>query len=105
MKICAFRFHVILCADDGVLPSDEKFSVVTEVQYKQIKSEVKDMLIFRYGSQINNLKQGFLKKRKKGNLPNDAKKKLLQWWNAHYRWPYPTVRVSFIEFIPRSEIM
>ncbi|CAI9756291.1 unnamed protein product [Fraxinus pennsylvanica] len=81
-----------LCKDDGVLSPDEEFIEVTEVHNKQIMSgdrELKDMLIFRYGSQINNLKQGFSKK-KKGKLPNDAKRTLLQWWNTHYKWPYPT---------------
>ncbi|KAL2547017.1 Homeobox protein knotted-1-like 6 [Forsythia ovata] len=82
-----------LCKDDGVLSSDEEFSGVTEVQDAQIKSdnrELKDRLIFRYGSHINNLKQEFSKKKKNGKLPNEAKETLLEWWNAHYKWPYPT---------------
>ncbi|KAL2519548.1 Homeobox protein knotted-1-like 6 [Abeliophyllum distichum] len=79
--------------DDGVLSSDEEFSGVTEVQDAQIKSdnqELKDRLIFRYGSHINNLKQGFSKKKKNGKLPNEAKETLHEWWIAHYKWPYPT---------------
>ncbi|CAA3007490.1 homeobox knotted-1-like 6 [Olea europaea subsp. europaea] len=82
-----------LCKDDGVLSSDEEFSGVTEVQDVQIKSddrELKDKLMSRYGSHINNLKQEFSKKQKKGKLPNGAKKLLLEWWNAHYKWPYPS---------------
>ncbi|CAI9785153.1 unnamed protein product [Fraxinus pennsylvanica] len=82
-----------LCKDDGILSSDEEFSGVTEVQDAQIKNddrELKDKLILRYGSHINKLKQEFSKKKKNGKLPKGAKKILLEWWNAHCQWPYPT---------------
>ena len=53
--------------------------------------ELKEMLLRKYGGYLSNLRQEFLKKRKKGKLPKDARKALMDWWNVHYRWPYPTV--------------
>eukprot|EP00252_Welwitschia_mirabilis_P027093 TRINITY_DN916_c0_g1_i17.p1 TRINITY_DN916_c0_g1~~TRINITY_DN916_c0_g1_i17.p1 ORF type:complete len:148 (+),score=23.87 TRINITY_DN916_c0_g1_i17:211-654(+) len=35
-------------------------------------------------------KQEFMKKKKQGKLPKDARQKLLDWWNHHYKWPYPS---------------
>lgn len=53
--------------------------------------ELKQMLLRKYGGYLSNLRKEFLKKRKKGKLPKDARIALLDWWNIHYRWPYPTV--------------
>eukprot|EP00252_Welwitschia_mirabilis_P027098 TRINITY_DN916_c0_g1_i4.p1 TRINITY_DN916_c0_g1~~TRINITY_DN916_c0_g1_i4.p1 ORF type:complete len:111 (+),score=8.98 TRINITY_DN916_c0_g1_i4:211-543(+) len=36
-------------------------------------------------------KQEFMKKKKQGKLPKDARQKLLDWWNHHYKWPNPSV--------------
>lgn len=52
--------------------------------------ELKEMLLRKYGGYLSNLRQEFLKKRKKGKLPKDARKALMDWWDVHYRWPYPT---------------
>jgi hypothetical protein len=52
--------------------------------------ELKEMLLRKYGGYLSNLRKEFLKKRKKGKLPKDARKALMDWWNVHYRWPYPT---------------
>ncbi|XP_050888472.1 homeobox protein knotted-1-like 1 isoform X2 [Lathyrus oleraceus] len=52
--------------------------------------ELKQMLLRKYGGYLSNLRKEFLKKRKKGKLPKDARIALLDWWNIHYRWPYPT---------------
>ncbi|KAL5068813.1 hypothetical protein RYX36_019700 [Vicia faba] len=52
--------------------------------------ELKQMLLRKYGGYLSNLRKEFLKKRKKGKLPKDARIALLDWWNVHYRWPYPT---------------
>ncbi|KAL7119961.1 hypothetical protein ACP275_02G094200 [Erythranthe tilingii] len=52
--------------------------------------ELKEMLMRKYSGYLSTLKKEFLKKRKKGKLPKDALTALLDWWNTHYRWPYPT---------------
>ena len=53
--------------------------------------ELKEMLLHKYSGYLSSLRKEFLKKRKKGKLPKDARIALLDWWNTHYRWPYPTV--------------
>ncbi|XWS57432.1 hypothetical protein CRYUN_Cryun09bG0173700 [Craigia yunnanensis] len=52
--------------------------------------DIKGMLMRKYSGYLSSLKKEFLKKRKKGKLPKDARMILLDWWNNHYRWPYPT---------------
>ncbi|KAL6961736.1 Homeobox protein knotted-1-like 10 [Sarracenia purpurea var. burkii] len=52
--------------------------------------ELKEMLLRKYSGYLSTLRKEFLKKRKKGKLPKDARVALLDWWNTHYRWPYPT---------------
>lgn len=52
--------------------------------------ELKEMLLRKYSGYLSSLRKEFLKKRKKGKLPKDARTTLLEWWKAHYRWPYPT---------------
>ncbi|CAJ1977847.1 unnamed protein product [Sphenostylis stenocarpa] len=52
--------------------------------------ELKEMLLRKYGGYLSSLRKEFLKKRKKGKLPKDARMILMNWWSTHYRWPYPT---------------
>ncbi|KAL2325591.1 hypothetical protein Fmac_024649 [Flemingia macrophylla] len=52
--------------------------------------DLKEMLLRKYGGYLSSLRREFLKKRKKGTLPKDARMILMDWWNTHYRWPYPT---------------
>ncbi|KAM0915965.1 hypothetical protein ACQ4PT_010481 [Festuca glaucescens] len=52
--------------------------------------DLKEMLLKKYSGCLSRLRSEFLKKRKKGKLPKDAWTALMDWWNAHYRWPYPT---------------
>ncbi|KAL8527831.1 hypothetical protein ACS0TY_005599 [Phlomoides rotata] len=54
------------------------------------EEEVKEMLMRKYSGYLSSLRKEFFKKRKKGKLPKDAISLLLDWWNTHYRWPYPT---------------
>lgn len=81
--------------DDGGLSSDEEFSggdvEALESQAKTEDRELKERLLRMYGSHINSLKMEFSKKKKKGKLPKEARQTLLEWWNVHYKWPYPTV--------------
>ncbi|XP_065853768.1 homeobox protein knotted-1-like 1 [Euphorbia lathyris] len=51
---------------------------------------LKGKLLKKYSGYLSNLRKEFLKKRKKGKLPKDARLILLDWWNNHFRWPYPT---------------
>ncbi|XP_075518424.1 homeobox protein knotted-1-like 6 [Primulina tabacum] len=69
---------------DGCISSDEEEESMDQMQ--QLKNE----LLRRYGGHINSLKQEFSKKKKKGKLPKEARQTLLEWWNVHFRWPYPT---------------
>ncbi|XP_020592706.1 homeobox protein knotted-1-like LET6 [Phalaenopsis equestris] len=52
--------------------------------------ELKGQLLRKYSGYLGSLKQEFLKKRKKGKLPKEARQQLLDWWARHYKWPYPS---------------
>uniref|UniRef100_A0A5B7AA31 Putative homeobox protein knotted-1-like 6 n=1 Tax=Davidia involucrata TaxID=16924 RepID=A0A5B7AA31_DAVIN len=83
-----------LCKDEGAISSDEEYSGgEIEVQEGQTRSEdreLKDRLLRKFGSHVSSLKLEFSKKKKKGKLPKEARQTLLEWWNVHYKWPYPT---------------
>ncbi|XP_062110361.1 homeobox protein knotted-1-like 6 [Humulus lupulus] len=82
-------------SDEGGASSEEELSggEVEGQQESQLRGEdrdLKDKLLRRYGSHIGTLKLEFSKKKKKGKLPREARQTLLDWWNLHYKWPYPT---------------
>ncbi|GMH31124.1 hypothetical protein Nepgr_032967 [Nepenthes gracilis] len=81
-------------SDDGALSSDEEHSCggldVQELQTRDEERDIKERLRHRFGSHISSLKLEFSKKKKKGKLPREARQTLVEWWNAHYKWPYPT---------------
>ncbi|KAM6562244.1 hypothetical protein CsatB_022242 [Cannabis sativa] len=87
-------------SDEGGASSEEELSggeveggQQQQQQECQLRSEdrdLKDKLLRRYGSHIGTLKLEFSKKKKKGKLPREARQTLLDWWNLHYKWPYPT---------------
>ncbi|KAJ6888751.1 homeobox protein knotted-1-like 2 [Populus alba x Populus x berolinensis] len=52
--------------------------------------ELKDKLLRKYSGYISTLKHAFSKQKKKGKLPKEARQILLNWWNVHNKWPYPT---------------
>ncbi|XVE87732.1 hypothetical protein DITRI_Ditri19aG0011500 [Diplodiscus trichospermus] len=52
--------------------------------------ELKGQLLRKYSGYLGSLKQEFMKKRKKGKLPKEARHQLLDWWSRHYKWPYPS---------------
>ncbi|XP_022997562.1 homeobox protein knotted-1-like 6 [Cucurbita maxima] len=79
--------------EDAMSSDDELNWGEREVQDAQMRLEdkgLKDMLLSRFGSHIGTLKLEFSKKKKKGKLPKEGRKVLLEWWNVHYKWPYPT---------------
>ncbi|KAG8641709.1 homeobox protein knotted-1-like 6 [Manihot esculenta] len=81
-------------SDEGAQSSEEELSggelEVHEDQPSSEERDIKDKLLRRFGSHISTLKLEFSKKKKKGKLPKEARQALLEWWNVHYRWPYPT---------------
>ncbi|KAK6915670.1 KNOX2 [Dillenia turbinata] len=72
------------CGEAEVSESQESSGALSGHQ------DLKEMLLHKYSGYLSSLKKEFLKKRKKGKLPRDARNVLLNWWNSHYRWPYPT---------------
>nr|DAD41595.1 TPA_asm: hypothetical protein HUJ06_015918 [Nelumbo nucifera] len=54
--------------------------------------ELKNHLLKKYSGYLSSLKQELSKKKKKGKLPKEARQKLLNWWELHYKWPYPSRR-------------
>ncbi|KAL8137772.1 hypothetical protein V2J09_003773 [Rumex salicifolius] len=79
----------LMLVDDGMVSSDEECSGGDE------EGDLKYKLLRRFGSHIGSLKLEFSKKKKKGKLPREARQTLLEWWNAHYKWPYPTEADKF----------
>ncbi|XP_042459294.1 homeobox protein rough sheath 1-like isoform X2 [Zingiber officinale] len=61
--------------------------------------ELKQRLLKKYGGYLSGLRQELSKKKKKGKLPKDARQKLLNWWELHHKWPYPseTEKVALAE--------
>ncbi|KAG2302667.1 hypothetical protein Bca52824_031318 [Brassica carinata] len=56
--------------------------------------ELKGQLLRKYSGYLGSLKQEFMKKRKKGKLPKEARQQLLDWWSRHYKWPYPSLALA-----------
>lgn len=80
-------------SDEGAVSSEEDLNGETEVREVHSRGDelgLKDRLFAKYGGHLSTLKQEFSKKKKKGKLPKEARQILLQWWNLHYKWPYPT---------------
>ncbi|THU74617.1 hypothetical protein C4D60_Mb04t35270 [Musa balbisiana] len=61
--------------------------------------ELKHHLLKKYGGYLGSLRQELSKKKKKGKLPKEARQKLLNWWELHCKWPYPseTEKVALAE--------
>ncbi|KAK7397115.1 hypothetical protein VNO78_18282 [Psophocarpus tetragonolobus] len=70
--------------------------------------KIKEMLLRKYSGHFGSLRKEFLKRRKKGKLPRDARIALMDWWNTHHRWPYPTeeekVKLSEITGLDQKQI-
>ncbi|KAL2345614.1 hypothetical protein Fmac_006899 [Flemingia macrophylla] len=70
--------------------------------------KIKEMLLRKYSGHFSGLRREFLKRRKKGKLPRDATMVLMDWWNTHHRWPYPTeeekVKLSDITGLDQKQI-
>ncbi|XP_022735634.1 homeobox protein knotted-1-like 6 [Durio zibethinus] len=83
-----------LCNDEAAGSSEEDLSggemeAPEDYQINE-EREFKEKLLRKYSGYISTLKHEFSKKKKKGKLPKEARQILLDWWNVHYNWPYPT---------------
>ncbi|KAJ6845466.1 putative homeobox protein knotted-1-like 1 [Iris pallida] len=88
-------FHDVPRLPDETAGSSEEDASGGEIdiQESHLKGEnrdLKDKLLRKYSGYLSSLKQEFSKKKKKGKLPKEARQTLLDWWTAHYKWPYPT---------------
>ncbi|KAI0501447.1 hypothetical protein KFK09_016392 [Dendrobium nobile] len=63
---------------------------VPEIDPRAEDKELKLHLLKKYSGYLSSLRQELSKKKKKGKLPKDARQKLLNWWELHYKWPYPS---------------
>ncbi|XP_004498934.1 homeotic protein knotted-1 isoform X1 [Cicer arietinum] len=61
-----------------------------EIDPRAEDRELKNHLLKKYSGYLSSLKQELSKKKKKGKLPKEARQKLLNWWELHYKWPYPS---------------
>ncbi|KAL6012818.1 hypothetical protein ACLOJK_003307 [Asimina triloba] len=70
-----------------------------EIDPRAEERELKHHLLKKYSGYLGSLRQELSKKKKKGKLPKDARQKLLNWWELHYKWPYPseTEKVALAE--------
>ncbi|KAJ8511607.1 hypothetical protein OPV22_002041 [Ensete ventricosum] len=82
--------EVVIRSSEELCCGDLETSEGQECGSRLADQELKEMLLKKYSGYLSNLRKEFLKKRKKGKLPKDARLMLLDWWNTHYRWPYPT---------------
>ncbi|CAL9151224.1 unnamed protein product [Musa hybrid cultivar] len=97
----------ILSADDkfGVCSSeDDQDGSGGETELPELDAsaedrELKHQLLRKYSGYLSSLRQELSKKKKKGKLPKDARQQLLNWWELHYKWPYPseTQKVALAE--------
>lgn len=98
----SFAFENVKCTDDkcegiGSSEDDQDNSggetELPEIDPRAEDRELKNHLLRKYSGYLSSLKQELSKKKKKGKLPKDARQKLLSWWELHYKWPYPSVRI------------
>ncbi|PKA54231.1 Homeobox protein knotted-1-like 2 [Apostasia shenzhenica] len=70
-----------------------------EIDPRTEDKELKLHLLKKYSGYLSSLRQELSKKKKKGKLPKEARQKLLNWWELHYKWPYPseTEKVALAE--------
>ncbi|KAL4278942.1 hypothetical protein GQ457_03G026270 [Hibiscus cannabinus] len=82
-------------SDDVTESSDEEDVGGREGDAEEAEPRSEDVglkghLLRRFGHHISTLKKEFSKTKKKGKLPKEARQTLVEWWNVHNKWPYPT---------------
>lgn len=81
----AYMLFVVGVADKMTISSSSASSIGDH--------EIKERLMREYGEYMSSLKQEFSQRKKNGKLSQHARQALLDWWSAHYNWPYPTVLI------------
>ncbi|THU71593.1 hypothetical protein C4D60_Mb04t03090 [Musa balbisiana] len=93
----AEKFGVCSSGDDqdGNTDNAELPELVASAEDRELKHH----LLKKYSGYLSSLRQELSKKKKKGKLPKDARQQLLNWWELHYKWPYPseTQKVALAE--------
>ncbi|KAA8520140.1 hypothetical protein F0562_014396 [Nyssa sinensis] len=96
---CQFKALTVAASSDSACgdgldrngSSEEEVDVNNNIIDSQAEDrELKGQLLRKYSGYLGSLKQEFMKKRKKGKLPKEARQQLLDWWSRHYKWPYPS---------------
>ncbi|XP_056862490.1 homeobox protein knotted-1-like 1 isoform X4 [Raphanus sativus] len=104
--LCQGPIHILNNPDgksEGMESSDEEQennnsggeAELPEIDPRAEDRELKNHLLKKYSGYLSSLKQELSKKKKKGKLPKEARQKLLTWWELHYKWPYPSVTLSY----------
>jgi predicted DNA-binding antitoxin AbrB/MazE fold protein len=65
---------------------------------ERVRHELKNELKQGYKEKLVDIREEILRKRRAGKLPGDTASILKAWWQAHSKWPYPTVRGTNIPF-------
>ena len=88
----AEKFGVCSSGDDqdGNTDNAEPPELVASAEDRELKHH----LLKKYSGYLSSLRQELSKKKKKGKLPKDARQQLLNWWELHYKWPYPSVSAT-----------
>ena len=55
-----------------------------------------------YRDKLVDIREEILRKRRAGKLPGDTASTLKAWWQAHSKWPYPTVREHIDPITPST---
>ncbi|PSS10392.1 Homeobox protein like [Actinidia chinensis var. chinensis] len=94
---CQFKALTVASSDSACVGLDRNGSSEEEadvnnnfIDPQAEDRELKGQLLRKYSGYLGSLKQEFMKKRKKGKLPKEARQQLLDWWSRHYKWPYPS---------------
>ncbi|KAJ8485396.1 hypothetical protein OPV22_017881 [Ensete ventricosum] len=97
ISAAAEKFGVCSSGDDQDGNTDN--AQLPELLASAEDRELKHQLLKKYSGYLNSLRQELSKKKKKGKLPRDARQQLLNWWELHYKWPYPseTQKVALAE--------
>ncbi|VAH15069.1 unnamed protein product [Triticum turgidum subsp. durum] len=70
------------------------FGMLTEGErslVERVRQELKHELKQGYREKLVDIREEILRKRRAGKLPGDTASTLKAWWQAHAKWPYPTV--------------
>ncbi|KAM1015996.1 hypothetical protein ACFX13_046478 [Malus domestica] len=74
----------------GLGRSPEEANAINDIDPQAENRELKVQLLHKYSGYLGTLKQEFMKKKKNGKLPKEARHQLFDWWCRHYKWPYPS---------------